>query len=182
MITALVIVGLLVVVIGGAAFFLHMMGRKLPVEHTAFGVITLANTAEEVWDVIADVARHPEWLKGVSKVEKLPDRNGHTVWNQVMGRNSFGLEEVTVERPRRMKREIVDNKKGLFSGSWEFLIIPVPGAAGKSAVKVRLTERGKVHATVPRAIMHMFGEDLYLKKYLAALAGKFGQRANFSHD
>ncbi len=182
MITAVVVVGLLVLVLGGAALFLHMMGRKLPAEHTAFGVITLANSAEEVWDVIADVKRQPEWMKSVTNVEKLPDRNGHTVWKQSMGRNSFGLEEVAVERPRRLKREIVDNAKGMFSGSWEFLIIPVPGAAGKSAVKVRLTERGKVHATVPRAIMHMFGEDMYLKKYLAALAGRFGQRANFSHD
>jgi hypothetical protein len=100
-----------------------------------------------------------------------------------MGRNEFGLEEVVVERPRRLVRQIVDNKKGLFSGSWEFLLIPVPGSSTDSkAVKVRLTERGKVNATVPRAMMHMFGEDMYLKKYLVALAEKFGQKANLSHD
>src|SRR6185295_2742840 len=127
-------------------------------------------------------ARQGEWMKAVTKVEKLPDRNGHTAWKQTMGRNSFNLEEVLVEKPRRLKREIVD-VKGPFSGSWEFLLIPVPGAdPSRKAVKVRLTEKGRVTATVPRAFMHMFGEDMYLKKYLAALAAKFGQKANFSHD
>lgn len=182
MVTTLVIVGILVVVLGGPVLVLHLMGRKLPEEHTSFAVITLSNSAEEVWGVIADAERQGEWMKQVTRVEKLPDRNGHTVWKQTMGRNSFSLEEVVVEKPRRLKREIVDNN-GPFSGSWEFLLIPVPGPdPEKKKVKVRLTEKGKVTATVPRAIMHMFGEDMYLKKYLSALAGRFGQKANFSHD
>lgn len=178
----LIVFGLVLLLLGAAALFLHFMGRKLPVEHTSFSVITLPNGTEEVWAVIADAARQGEWMKSVTKTEKLPDRNGHTVWKQSQGRNSFTLEEIVSEPPRRLIREIVDNK-GPFSGSWEFLLIPVPGAdPTKKAVKVRLTERGKVHATIPRAIMHMFGEDMYLKKYLAALAGKFGQKAAFSHD
>ena len=45
-----------------------------------------------------------------------------------------------------------------------------------------LTERGKVDFPIARAIMAMFGEDMYLKKYLKALAAKFGQTATFSND
>jgi hypothetical protein len=170
------------VLIGLAGLVLYLMGRKLPVEHTSFAVIELNRGADEVWAVIAEAARQPEWMKAVAKVEKMPDRNGHTVWKQTMGRNSFTLEEVVAEPPRRLVREITDIK-GPFSGSWEFLLVPIPSTnPGQPRVKVRLTERGKIHAAIPRAIMNMFGEDMYLKKYLTALAAKFGQTAKFSND
>jgi hypothetical protein len=181
MIYALIIVGILAVLLGLIALGLHLKGRTLPIEHTSFAVIRLDRNAPEVWAVIADAARQPEWQKSVTKVDRLPDRNGHTVWKQSMGRNSFTLEETIVEPPRRLVREIVDNK-GPFSGSWEFLLIPIPASEGNQAVKVRLTERGKVTSTIPRAIMHFFGEDMYLKKYLTALAAKMGEGAKFSND
>ncbi len=183
--SAMIIVWILlpfVLFVGLAALILHLMGRKLPVEHTSFAVIQLRRPAAEVWAVIADAPRQTEWMKQVTKVERLPDRNGRTVWKQTMGRNSFNLEETVVEPPRRLVREIVDNK-GPFSGTWEFLLIPVPSPdPSTQAVKVRLTERGRVTATIPRAVMHMFGEDMYLKKYLSALATKFGEKAMFSND
>jgi uncharacterized protein YndB with AHSA1/START domain len=171
------------VLLAAAALLLHLKGRTLPVEHTAFAVMQLNNTPEEVWAVIADASRQPEWFKGVNKVERLPDRNGHTVWKQQMGRNSFTLEETVHEPPRRLVREITD-LKGPFSGSWEFLLIPVPSKdpARPSDVKVRITERGKVDIPIARAVMAMFGEDMYLKKFLSALAKKFGQTAAFSND
>ncbi len=169
--------------LGLVALFLHLKGKSLPAEHTSFAVIQLSNTAEDVWDTIADAARQPEWFKGLKKVERLPDRNGHTVWKQTMGRNAFSLEETVFEPPRRLVRQITD-LKGPFSGSWEFLLIPVPSKdpARPAAVKVRITERGKIDYTIPRAVMAMFGEDMYLKQYLKALARKFGQDAAFSND
>jgi len=173
----------LLVLLSIAALLLHLKGRTLPVEHTAFAVIQLNNTPEEVWATIADASRQPEWFKGLKKVERLPDRNGHTVWRQTMGRNAFTLEETISDPPRRLVREIAD-LKGPFSGSWEFLLIPVPSKdpARPAAVKVRITERGKVDFPIARAIMAMFGEDMHLKKYLRALAAKFGQTATFSND
>lgn len=178
-----VVVGILAILLALVLLFLHFKGKSLPAEHTAFAVIQLHNSPEEVWAVIADAARQPEWFKGLTKVERLPDRNGHTVWKQTMGRNAFTLEETAFEPPRRLVRTIAD-LKGPFSGSWEFLLIPVPSKdpAKPSAVKVRITERGKIDYTIPRAVMAMFGEDMYLKKYLKALAAKFGQTPNFSND
>jgi uncharacterized protein YndB with AHSA1/START domain len=172
---------LLLIVAFGA--FLHFKGKSLPAEHTAFAVIHLNNSAEEVWTVLIDAARQPEWFKSVSRCERLPDRNGRAVWKQTMGRNAFELEETTVEPPRRLVREIKDIK-GPFSGSWEFLLIPVPprDPSRPAAVKVRITERGRVDMPIARAVMAMMGEDMYIKKYLRALAAKFGQSATFSHD
>jgi uncharacterized protein YndB with AHSA1/START domain len=165
-----------------AAFLLHLKGRTLPVEHTSFAVIQLNNTPEEVWATIAAADKQHEWFKGV-KVQRLPDKNGHTLWRQTAGRNSFTLEETTFEPPRRLVRTIAD-EKGPFSGSWEFLLIPIPSkdSAKPAAVKVRITERGKIDMPIARAVMAMFGEDMYLKKYLKALAAKFGQTAAFSND
>jgi uncharacterized protein YndB with AHSA1/START domain len=178
-----VVLGILIVFITIALLFLHFKGKSLPPEHTSFAVIQLNNTPEEVWSVIADASRQPEWFKGLKSVERLPDRNGRTVWKQTMGRNAFTLEETVCEPPRRLVREIAD-LKGPFSGSWEFLLIPVPSKdpARPASVKVRITERGKIDLPIARAVMAMFGEDMYLKKYLSALAKKFGQTATFSND
>lgn len=172
-----------ILLLGVAALLLHLKGRTLPVEHKSFAVIQLNNTPDEVWAVIADAARQPQWMKGITAVERLPDKNGHTVWKQRAGRNAFTLEETIVEPPRRLVREIAD-LKGPFSGSWEFRLIPIPtkDPAKPVAVKVRITERGKIDMPIARAVMAMFGEDAYIKKYLKALAAKFGQPAAFSND
>jgi uncharacterized protein YndB with AHSA1/START domain len=172
-----------IVLLALAALLLHLKGRTLPAEHTAFAVIQLNNTPEEVWAVIGDASRQPEWFKGVKKVDRLPDRNGHTLWRQSMGRNVFTLEETVSEPPRRLVREIAD-LKGPFSGSWEFLLIPIASKdpARPASVKVRITERGKIDFPIARAVMAMFGEDMYVRKYLSALAKKFGQAAAFSND
>lgn len=163
--------------------FLYVKGKSLPLEHKAFAVIQLNNSADEVWDIIIDAERQPEWFRGISRCDRLPARDGCTVWRQSMGRNSFELVETTVEPPRRLIREIKD-LKGPFSGSWEFLLIPVPSkdSAHRAAVKIRITERGRIANPVARAVLAMIGEDMYLKKYLKALATKLGQTATFSHD
>ena len=183
MVLLLIFILVPLIFLGLVILFLHVKGKSLPAEHTSFAVIQLSATAEDVWNVIADAARQPEWFKQVTRVERLPDRNGHTVWKQTMGRNSFTLEETTHEPPRRLVRQITD-AHGPFTGSWEFLLIPVPSKdpARPAAVKVRITERGKINSTIPRAVLAMIGEDKYLKQYLKALAAKLGQSATFSND
>lgn len=177
----LVVLCVLVLLVGAAALVLHLMGRKLPVEHTAFAVVSIARPAAEVWAAIADISSQKDWMPGVSGVERIPDMNGHPAWKLKHGRHTLTIEEVVSEPPRRLIRNVAESR-GVFSGSWEILIIPIPGVDGLACAKVRITERGKVHATVPRALMHMFGEDATIKKHLRALCARFGVAAVFSHD
>lgn len=164
------VVGLLVV----AALVLHLLGKRLPEEHTASAAVTLNQPQQVVWDTIADIAGHKNWVKGLTRLERLPDRDGHPVWKQQMGRNSFTLVFSEIQPPTRMVGTIADDAQ-FFSGHWEYLVTPDGGGT-----RVNLTERGRVTHAIPRAMMeYIFGKDTYLKRHLRDLAAKFGEKAPF---
>jgi uncharacterized protein YndB with AHSA1/START domain len=164
------VVGLLLV----AALVLHLLGSRLPEEHTAKASIVLKQPQQVVWDTIADIAGHKNWVKGLTKLERLPDRDNHPVWRQQMGRNSFTLMFSEIQPPTRMVGTIADDAQ-FFSGNWEYLVAPEDGGT-----RVTLTERGRVKHAIPRAMMeYLFGKDTYLKRHLRDLAAKFGEKATF---
>src|SRR3954470_17335334 len=92
-------------------FFVVMgvLGRRLPEDHVATLTLRLNQPVQGVWDVIADAAGHKHWVKGVTSIERLPDRDNHEVWRQRMGRNSFILETTTSHPPTHMVRTIADD-------------------------------------------------------------------------
>ncbi len=164
------IVGLLAL----AAGVLWLLGSRLPQEHTAARTIMLNRSPEEVWAVVADSPGHRDWVRGITGLERLPDRNGHEVWRQRMGRNSFVLETTDIEPGTRLVRTIADDHN-FFGGSWEYLVSPHPGGT-----RVTITERGRVFHAIPRAMMeYALGKDTYLKRQLEDLAHKFGEPARF---
>jgi hypothetical protein len=123
-----------------------------------------------VWQVIADVQAQPTWAAGVTKVERLPDRDGRETVRVTMGRNRMVLETTRSERPRSLVRTVADEAQ-FFSGDWEYAL--TPDGAG---CRVTLTEHGKVHAAVPRFLMkHVMNPAMYLEKHLRSLAATFGE-------
>jgi uncharacterized protein YndB with AHSA1/START domain len=165
---AIAVVGLLVFL----GSVLYILGSRLPEEHVAAVSMSLDRPPREVYDAVADVAGHASWSPGVTRVERLEDREGREAWRQHMGRNSFVLITTRAEPPRVLVREIDDDHK-MFSGRWEYLIEPV--GAGSL---VTITEYGRVPSPIPRAMMrYMIGETLYIKKHLRGLAKRFGQAA-----
>jgi len=173
MIAIWIVVGL----IGSLMLFLLVMyalGSRLPVEHVTTVRATLRASQASVWEALADVPGQMKWYPVITKVERIADRDGKPVWREEMGRNSFDMAETVTEPPRRIVREIVDNN-GPFTGKWEFVVEPASEGAGS---KVQITETGQVNSPIPRAFIHyLFGETYYLKKYLNALATKFGESA-----
>ena len=155
-------------------FLLYVLGKRLPEEHTASASVTLQQPQQVVWDTIADIAGHKNWVKGITNLERLPDRDGHPAWRQQMGRNSFVLVFSEVQPPTRMVGTIADDAQ-FFSGHWEYVLAPEAGGT-----RVTLTERGRVALAIPRAMMeYQFGKDKYLKAHLRDLAAKFGEKAPF---
>lgn len=170
MIWALYIAGGLIGTLIVLGVVLAILGSRLPEDHAASMTIRLRRPVEDVWAAIDDVMAYPAWAKGVTRVEKLPDRDGREAVRQTMGRNSFVLERVRYEPPRVLERWITDDR-GPFSGSWTYELAPAADGC-----TVKLTERGRVQSALPRAVMkHLVGYHTYLAGHLASLAGKFGE-------
>ncbi len=153
---------------------MRVLGGRLPEEHVASVTLPLKQAPETVFDLIADCAGHVHWSPGVNKVVRVEDRNGHEAWRQTMGRNSFVLETTLADRPRKFVRTIDDEHK-MFSGRWEYEIIPVAGGC-----RVKLTEYGRIPNRVARFMMQkLMDTSMYVKKHLRGLAAKFNEPANF---
>lgn len=148
---------------------LAIIGRGLPPDHVASCSVRIKQPPEAVWKVVADTARYASWAWSVNRVERLADRNGNEVWKQVMGRNAFVLETTRIDPPRRLERTIAEDR--MFGGTWTYELVAESGGT-----RVRLTERGRVKAAIPRAMMKLFfGYHHYMAKHLESLAQKFGE-------
>ncbi len=163
------LVGVLVLLI----LALWLLGRGIPEGHVLSATLRLGKPAEEVWVALADSAGIPSWDKGVDRVERLPDRGGHETWRWTMGRNAMVLETTRSEPPRLLVRTIADEAK-FFSGDWTYEISPE-----QAGCRVVLTEHGRVHVAIPRALMKhcpaVADPAQYLKRHLERLAGRFGE-------
>ncbi|HVU64042.1 MAG TPA: SRPBCC family protein [Phycisphaerales bacterium] len=171
------VVGLLVL----AGVVLYVLGGKIPIEHEATSVIEIHAPVEKVFEAIADVQRHPEWSRGVSRVIVMPDTlHGGVPMQTVrmeMGHHSLVLVRTRYEPPMLLERTITDNR-GPFSGTWLYRLRRMPDEAGEPVCEVRLTERGRVPSPVFRALMkHVMGYHKFTHAHVRALAGRFEVRA-----
>lgn len=163
---ALVIVGLVLLVAGT----LGIVGSFLPATHTATMSVTVGMPRDQVWALLDDVAAFPTWLPGITKIEMLPDKDGHRVFRQTQGRNSFVLEETQKTPPSLVTRTITDDN-AMFTGSWEHRF----EEAGPGRTRITINETGTVGSPIPRAIMKLaVGYDFYLNKFGEALRAKCG--------
>jgi uncharacterized protein YndB with AHSA1/START domain len=152
---------------------LHLLGKRLPEGHVISATLRLARTPEEVFAVLVDTSAIPSWDPGVTRVERLPDREGKETWRWTMGRNRMVLTTTRSEPPRTLARAIADEAK-FFSGTWTYEI-----SREGSGCAVLLTEHGRVHVAIPRAAMHYLSfladPSMYLKRHLTRLADRFGE-------
>jgi hypothetical protein len=166
-----IVLGVLLLIIA-LIVVLRYLGSQLPEEHVASLTLKLNQKPCVVWETIADIAGHKNWARGVTKVERLPDRENHEVWRQHMGRNSFVLVTTVCQPPVHLVRTINDDHH-MFSGDWEYEVLP-----DGEGTRVRLTEHGRVFSPIFRALMHyMGGEKTTMRGHLRALADKFGEQA-----
>jgi hypothetical protein len=151
-----------------------LVGAMLPEEHRATRTLSTRQSPQAIWDAINDHANEPGWRSDVASVQKLPDRNGHTVWQEnYKDGNTLALETTESKPPTRMVRQIAE--EGPFSGRWEIDIEPTP-----SGSNVTITEIGKVSNPFFRFISrYVIGLTTQMEKYLTGLASKFGEQAQF---
>ncbi|HMX30247.1 MAG TPA: hypothetical protein PKC13_31990, partial [Blastocatellia bacterium] len=65
-----------------AVLVVTAIGSVLPEAHVATRTLTLRQTPQSVWRVISDFAGQPQWHSEMKSVRRVPDQNGHEVWEE----------------------------------------------------------------------------------------------------
>jgi uncharacterized protein YndB with AHSA1/START domain len=167
----LVVAGVLI----AAVLITTAIGSFLPEEHVATRTLTLRQMPQSVWRVISDFASQPQWHSEMKNARRLPDQNGHEVWEEEYPRGmKIPLETIEVEVPRRLVRQIVSDDLG-FDGTWEYFITPTT----EGGCQLTITERGRVGNPFFRFMSKfIFGHTATMEKYLTSLAIKFSETPN----
>jgi uncharacterized protein YndB with AHSA1/START domain len=147
-----------------------LIGTMLPRNHVSSRTALYRQPIEAVWDAIADIEHSPSWRVDVKAVERLPDRNGHPVWNQVTPDGNWPLEITESVPPTRLVAVVADSSQG-FGGTWTYS--PASEGAG---TRLTITEAGWVANPFFRFMAKfVFGLHSTQDAYLAALGRKFGE-------
>jgi len=142
------------------------IGWLMPVRHRASRQAALQASPEMVWALITTVEAFPSWRGDVKAVERLPDRDGRTVWVEEgsNGRLTFAVERA--EAPRLLVTRIADPDLP-FGGTWTYEISPT--ATGST---LRITEDGEIYNPLFRVMSRfVFGYESTMAAFLTA-AGK----------
>jgi uncharacterized protein YndB with AHSA1/START domain len=159
-VTLLLVAGILVLLVLGVV----VTGFLIPRDHVASQGAVFRATPEQVWRVLIDVERGPEWRSGLKSVEVLPPLAGKRRYREVSG---FGTITHVVEEeraPERLVGRIADEGLG-YGGSWTWEI-----AREGERTRVTITERGFVGNPVFRFLARfVFGYEGTMKRYLEDL-------------
>jgi uncharacterized protein YndB with AHSA1/START domain len=160
---------LLIVVasVAGLVGLAALVGALRPRTHVATHVVLLAAAPDRVWAVIADVERQPEWVPEITKVERLPDRDGKPSYRETFGQFDATTVVTESDPPRRLVKEILPG--GPFSGSWTWELAPEG-----ERTRLTITERGTVPNPLFRAMMIFHDDTKSARDYADALARRLG--------
>src|SRR5579864_2890229 len=170
---------LLLALFAALVIAIFIIGAMLPVNHVASGSVVIHQSPDAVWKMINDHPDEPKWRKNVRAIKRLPDRNGHEVWEETdTHNNNLAFETVETVMPKRLVREIVADKNAPFSGRWEIDLTPVTGGTN-----VQITERGEVRNAFFRFVSRfIMGHTATINEYLKYLAGAFGEQRSHALD
>lgn len=145
-----------------------IVGSTRPVDHRARTQARLTHGPDEVWAVIADFERWPEWNSSVQRVERLPDRNGQTILNVV---SDWGTAETAVAASTPPRLLVTEMDAGGFRGRWIHELDPAPGGG----TILTITEEGEVDSPLFRAMMIFHDNHETMLRYHADLATRLGE-------
>jgi uncharacterized protein YndB with AHSA1/START domain len=167
---ALVVVGIVVFLVALIGI-VGIWGATLPRRHVAVSSAAYRVPPDSVWAAIDDWAGSSRWRTDVRAVVRLPDRNGHEVWEQVSDEGRWPLEIVDKVPPSRLVAVVADSSQG-FGGTWTYAI-----AAEGAGSRLTITEDGFVDNPIFRFLARfVFGTHTTQQAYLRALGTRFGEQ------
>ena len=165
----ILIVGLILLAIVAVVV---VIGLLLPQSHVATRRASIPSTCETVFAAITDVEQFSTWRRDVTKVERLPDRDGRPVWVEdgSSGRMTLAVEHE--DRPTLLVIRIADPDLP-FGGTWTYNLQP-----GPESCEVTITEKGEIYNPIFRFMARfVFGYEATMASYLEALGSKFNRPA-----
>jgi hypothetical protein len=145
------------------------VGYSLPVQHEAWRSSASRRPPAEVFAVITDYARYPEWRTDVTRVEvEGPPGAGQ----RIREHGSNGVIPYRIEAfepPTKIVTRVLDSDQP-FGGTWTFELTP-----SDSGTDIVLTENGEIYNAVFRFMARfIFGHHATIDQYLADLRKKLG--------
>ena len=151
---------------------LYLYAMSIPAQQTYTRTVTLRQSPETVFALLADVQKMPEWNRGLEKVEMLPRIDGKEATRQTFkGNMQMTIVATASEPPHRLVRAMGDIG-GPFVGSWTYDIKPAAGGS-----EIALTERSEMKNPFFRLVVKTFGPTKYMDEHLEDLAKHFGETA-----
>ena len=145
---------------------------SLPEERSASRVVYFDQPADSLWRILTDYGGYATWRPEVSRVEMLPERNGHSVWREYdkRGRRATYEAEETVPRSR-LEVMLIDEGRGI-SGSLTMEIEPDGGGCFLS-----IKEKSYIRSPFFRFIASLFQRRAStIDARLRALGARLGQK------
>jgi uncharacterized protein YndB with AHSA1/START domain len=132
--------------------------------------VTLKQTPETVFGVLADVQKMPEWNRNMEKIEIIEPIDGKEATKQTF-KGGMTMTIVTTESapPNHLVRAMRDNS-GPFAGSWTYKISATPEGSD-----VELTEDAEFKNPIFRVMVRIFGPTKYMDEHLVDLARRFDE-------
>ncbi|HUL72919.1 MAG TPA: SRPBCC family protein [Vicinamibacterales bacterium] len=139
-----------VVAVGGLVGLVAIVGMMLPKGHRASRTATLAAPPGVVFGVITDFVRGPEWRRGITHVDVVPDDGRGRVVRERSRQGVVPYRVETFEPPARLVMRI-DDRSLPYGGSWTYEL----QAAG-TGTTVTITEEGEVYNPIFRFMQKVF--------------------------
>jgi uncharacterized protein YndB with AHSA1/START domain len=152
--------------VGVVIVAMMIAGYLLPVAHVASAEARFERAPADVFAVLEDVRRYPEWRPDVSRVDVLSE-SPRVRWKErgKHGEITFELEDRVA--PTRLESRIADRSLP-FGGSWTYEVTP-----SGSGTHVRITERGEVYNPIFLVLSRfVFGHTATMEQFLRNLAEK----------
>jgi uncharacterized protein YndB with AHSA1/START domain len=162
----------LVVVVGLVSIMgiMAAIGASMPKGHRAARTVVFRAAPAEVFAVITDFARTPEWRPDVTRVEILPDEGGKQMFRETGKQGAILYRVEAREAPSRLVTRIADPSLA-FGGTWTFELTSKDGGT-----VLTITEDGEVYNPIFRFLSNVFfSQTATMDAYLAALEKKLGR-------
>ncbi len=158
--------GAVAVAVAGGWVALYLYGRAVPAEGVLERSVVAQAPIEEVWALLSDPSRRPEWHPDVRAIARVEDRDGHAVWREVdEGGDRFDWLVVESTAPRRFVVEAADPEQLGIEARWTWDL-----AEEGDGTRVTLTERSRIANPVWRgAYVLRYGADAAVEAELDAL-------------
>ena len=141
-----------------------VIGSRLGQSHRASVSKSFPVPADAIWSAITDIENFPSWRAGVTRVERLPDRNGYPAWVEEGRSGRMPLAAERMEPPRVLVVRIADPKLP-FGGTWTYEITPEGTGS-----RLTIAEDGEIYNPLFRFMARfIFGYEATLRSYIASL-------------